>query len=327
MFTGSREQCRDRAANQSATYGPHLASRGQRRVRRSVGEPMDGVPMAGSGPTMARAAFRMPLAPHGSLPTLHLRAWHGIVIAALIVLSAWAAQAQGTAAGRPGVFVALARWTPLLLRGFVFNILISFFSMAIGTVLGGFLGIGLISLATSLRRGSWLLTEFFRNAPWLVLLFFVMFMLPFQINIAGFIVPLPDWIKAVFGLALPVMANVAEIVRGAVHSIPTGQWEAAESLGFSRRQQLWSIILPQCIKRMLPPWMNLYAILTMSTVLASIVGVNEVMTLASQVEAAEGGRTDLLAPLYGWILLWFFVYSYPIARLTLRLERRYAVKI
>jgi polar amino acid transport system permease protein len=73
--------------------------------------------------------------------------------------------------------------------------------------------------------------------------------------------------------------------------------------------------------------MNLYAILTMSTVLASIVGVNEVMTLAGQVEAAEGGRTDLLAPLYGWILLWFFIYSYPIARLTLRLERRYAVKI
>ena len=49
---------------------------------------------------------------------------------------------------------------------------------------------------------------------------------------------------------------------------------------------------------MLPPWMNLYAILTMATVLASIVGVTEVMTLASQVEAAEGGRTDLLTPLY-----------------------------
>ena len=73
--------------------------------------------------------------------------------------------------------------------------------------------------------------------------------------------------------------------------------------------------------------MNLYAILTMSTVLASIVGVNEVMTLAGQVEAAEGGRTDLLAPLYGWILLWFFLYSYPIARMTLWLERRYHVEI
>jgi polar amino acid transport system permease protein len=327
MFTGSRTQRRDRAGNRSGTDGRRHASRGQEQVREPVAEPIDGMPVSPAAPTMAETAFRMTVAHRSTLPTLRLSAWHGIVIAALIVLSAWAAEAQGTAAGRPGVFVALARWTPLLLRGFVFNILISFFSMAIGTVLGGFLGIGLISLASFVRRGSWLLTEFFRNAPWLVLLFFVMFMLPFQISIGGFAVPLPDWIKAVVGLALPVMANVAEIVRGAVRSIPTGQWEAAESLAFNRRQQLWSIILPQCIKRMLPPWMNLYAILTMSTVLASIVGVNEVMTLAGQVEAAEGGRTDLLAPLYGWILLWFFVYSYPIARLTLRLERRYAVKI
>lgn len=320
MITGPREERLDAAGRE-----PAIAARARRRG--STAQPGNPAPPGSAGPVMTETAFRMPAAYRGSLPTLRLSAWHGIVIAAVIVLSAWAAQAQGMAAGRPSVFAMLARWTPLLLRGFVFNLLISFFSMAIGTVLGGFLGVGLVSVASPLRRGSWLLTEFFRNAPWLVLLFFVMFMLPFQISIGGFVVPLPDWIKAVFGLALPVMANVAEIVRGAVRSIPTGQWEAAESLGFSRRQQLWSIILPQCIKRMLPPWMNLYAILTMSTVLASIVGVNEVMTLAGQVEAAEGGRTDLLAPLYGWILLWFFLYSYPIARLTLRLERRYAVKI
>jgi polar amino acid transport system permease protein len=73
---------------------------------------------------------------------------------------------------------------------------------------------------------------------------------------------------------------------------------------------------------MLPPWMNLYAILTTSTTLASIVGVDEVVTLAGQVLAAEGGRTDLLAPLYGYVLLMFFVYTYPIARATQWLERR-----
>ena len=271
--------------------------------------------------------FVMPDSYRATLPPLQLRAWHGLLLAAMVVFPAWIADAQGMAAGQSSVFAALARWTPLLLRGFVFNLAISFCSMGIGTVLGAFLGIGLISLLPPIRGGSWLLTQFFRNAPWLVLLFFAMFMLPFQIRIFGLTIPLPDWIKAVLGLSFPVMANVAEIVRGAVMSIPSGQWEAAESLGFSRRQQLWSIVLPQCIKRMLPPWMNLYAILTMSTVLASIVGVNEVMTLAGQVEAAEGGRTDLLAPLYAWILLWFFLYSYPIARLTLRLERRYAVRI
>jgi polar amino acid transport system permease protein len=117
---------------------------------------------------------------------------------------------------------------------------------------------------------------------------------------------------------------VAEITRGAVRSIPGGQWEASESLGFTRHQQIWQIIMPQCITRMIPPWMNLYAIVTMSTTLASIVGVEEVVTLAGQVQAAEGGRTDLLAPVYGYVLLMFFIYSYPIAAYTRRLERRYA---
>ena len=109
------------------------------------------------------------------------------------------------------------------------------------------------------------------------------------------------------------MANMAEIVRGAVQSIPTAQWEAARSLAFSRRQTLWKIILPQCIKRMLPPWMNWYAILTMATTLASIVGVSEVMTITGRITNAEG-RTDLLIPIYSYVLLWFFVYCYPISR-------------
>ena len=84
------------------------------------------------------------------------------------------------------------------------------------------------------------------------------------------------------------------------------------------------IILPQCIKRMLPPWMNLYAILTMATVLASIVGVSEVMTLTGEVLAPRTGPR-LLLPFYGYVLIWFFLYCYPIARWTVRLERKFAV--
>jgi polar amino acid transport system permease protein len=84
------------------------------------------------------------------------------------------------------------------------------------------------------------------------------------------------------------------------------------------------IIFPQCVKRMLPPWMNLYAILTMATVLASIVGVNEMMTLTQRALSAEN-RPGLLLSFYSYVLLWFFVYCYPIARWTVRLEARYAV--
>jgi polar amino acid transport system permease protein len=262
----------------------------------------------------------------GSLPAVRLAPWHGLVLAGIILFSAAAAHGATGGPIHASVLAILARWTPLLLRGFGMNILISFLSMAIGTVLGAFLGLGLISPATPLRSVSWAVTQFFRNAPWLVLLFFMIFLLPFKMHLGPVTLNLPGWLKAVIGLALPVMANVAEIVRGGVRSIPPGQWEAAESLGFSRRQQLWTIILPQSVKRMLPPWMNLYAILTTSTTLASIVGVNEVVTLAGQVLAAEGSRPALLAPIYAYILLMFFAYTYPIAWATQRLERRYQVR-
>jgi len=256
---------------------------------------------------------------------LRLKPWHGLVIAAFCILSSGVAYAAATPV-KASIFEVLLRWMPLLLKGFIFNLVISVCAMAVGTLVGTALGLGQISLHGSIKKTSWIITQFFRNSPWLVLLFFSMFLLPFEIRIGGFTIPLPDWMKAIFGLSLPVMANVSEIVRGAIASLPSGQWEAAESLAFSRTQVLWRIILPQCVKRMLPPWMNLYSILTMATVLASIVGVSEVMTLTGQALAAEGGRTDLLAPFYSFVLFLFFIYCYPIARWTVYLEKKFAVK-
>jgi polar amino acid transport system permease protein len=220
----------------------------------------------------------------------------------------------------------IVKWSPLLLRGFAFNILISLLAMLLGTVAGLGLGLALLSEFRPLARVNWFVTQFFRNAPWLVLLFFVMFLVPFQVTVFNTAIPLPDWVKATVGFALPVMANVAEVVRGAVRSIPSTQWEAAEALSFTRRQTMWLIMLPQCIKRMLPPWMNIYALVAMATVLASIVGVSEMLTLTAQVHAAEGGRPELFAPLYGFALLCFFLYSYPINLWTAHLERRFRLR-
>jgi polar amino acid transport system permease protein len=242
------------------------------------------------------------------------------------------AQIKLGGSGEP-IYQVVLKWAPLLvfgpsgeLGGFSLNLVVSFLAMAIGTVAGLVLGLGQISLFGPVRKLSWVATQFFRNSPWLVLLFFMMLLTPFQFKIFGMTVNFPGWIKATIGLSLPIMANVSEIVRGAVNSIPTGQWESAESLAFSRTQTLWRIILPQCIKRMIPPWMNWYAILTMATPLISIVGVNDAMTLAQDALASEG-RTDLLIPIYGFLLVLFFVYCYPIARWTIYLERKYAVKI
>ncbi|MEL7428455.1 MAG: amino acid ABC transporter permease [Pseudomonadota bacterium] len=257
-------------------------------------------------------------------PPFQIRLWHGLALFALVLFSSGMVYADD-AAGRESALSILLKWMPLLLTGFIFNIVISFCAMALGTLIGTALGLMQISLIPVVRSSSWFITQFFRNAPWLVLLFFAMFLLPFEFDLGFVVIPFPDWIKAIIGLSLPVMANVSEVVRGAIRSLPSGQWEAAESLAYTRQQTLWLIILPQCVKRMLPPWMNLYSILTMATVLASVVGVSEVMTLTGEALAAEGGRTDLLAPFYSFVLLIFFVYCYPIARYTVYLEKKFAV--
>ncbi len=257
-------------------------------------------------------------------PQLRLRGSHGAALLFLFLLGCGIAEAQAQP-GDPSILATIWKWTPLLLRGFLFNLAISAIAMTLGTIAGLFLGFAQVSMLPPVKRGAWLTTHFFRNAPWLVLLFYCMFLLPFQVTVFGVTIPIPDWTKATFGLALPVMANVSEIVRGAMQSIPTTQWEAAASLAFTRRQTLWMIIFPQCIRRMLPPWMNLYAILTMATVLASIVGVGEMMTLTQRALSAEN-RPGLLLAFYSYVLFWFFVYCFPIARWTVRLEARYAVK-
>ena len=248
-----------------------------------------------------------------------------IAVLALLIPSVAAAQSKFNLAD---AFEVLWRWLPFIVgSGFVMNLLISFFTMAIGTTAGVLLGLGQISLIAPLRKFCWFVTQLFRNSPWLVLLFIVMLTFPFEIEIGETIISIPDWMKAVFGLSLPIMANIAEIVRGAVQSVPTGQWEASESLAFSRRQTLWQIILPQCFKRMIPPWMNWYAILTMATPLVSLLGVEEIVTLSRQAMEAEDNHPELLIPFYGFALVIFFAYCYPIARWTLRLEERYSVKL
>lgn len=293
--------------------------------------------MLGGGSDMAvMKPFR--ITAHAPVEGLVLQMLNGrLALALLSVLLIWMlvgeARAQIMADADQTVLDTLIKWTPLILLGppgelggFVLNIIVSFLAMAIGTFMGIWLGLGQVSLLAPVRRASWVITQLFRNSPWLVLLFYFMLMLPFQIEIFGTVIPVEGWIKATFALSLPIMANISEIVRGSVQSIPSSQWESAESLAFSRFQTLWMIILPQCVKRMIPPWMNWYAILTMSTPLISILGVADGMSLTQDALAAEG-RSEYLIPMYLWLMFWFFIYCYPIARWTIYLERRFQVNI
>jgi polar amino acid transport system permease protein len=254
--------------------------------------------------------------------------WVGVIFAVAVV----SAQAA-TPAGLIGPMEAIFKWAPFILwgpegqlTGFALNLIISLFAMLFGTIAGVALGLMQISLLLPVRQGSWFVTQFFRNSPWLVLLFTIMLLFPFEIDLGFVVIPIPDWMKAVIGFSLPVMANISEVVRGAVISLPSGQWESAESLAFSRRQTLWMIILPQCFKRMIPPWINWYCILAMATPISSIMGVEESVTFTAQALNAEGDRPELIPAFYAFLLVIHFVYTYPIARWSIQLEKKFAVK-
>ncbi|GFM56997.1 amino acid ABC transporter permease [Pseudomonas capsici] len=249
-------------------------------------------------------------------------AWPRRHLLALILLAGAVAWLIFGAPDSP-VFLALIQWSPALATGFGQNILISLVAIGLGTVFGLLVGALGMSPFWLLRLPARIWIQIFRNAPWLVLIYFTTYVFPFEIRIGGTYLSFPDWVKVTIGLALPASANVAEIFRGAVASIPSTQWEAARSLAFTRGQIFTSIILPQCFKRMLPPWMNLYAVITMGTALASLVGVHDVIDTA-QIASNTVNQTGFTVIIYCSLLVLFFAYCYPISRLTQRLERRYA---
>lgn len=216
----------------------------------------------------------------------------------------------------------LVEWLPYLANGFAMNILITVLAMTIGTVFGVLLGILELAPYRLVRYPVVGYVQLFRNAPHLVLIFATTYIFPFEIVIAGNYLPFPDWVKAVIGLAIPASAYVAEITRGAIQSIATTQWEAAKGLGFSQSQALRWIILPQCVRRSLPSWMNLFASITMATALASLVGVHELLHAATDASTAVR-RLDFTIIAYIVVMAAFFLLCYPISRLTRRLERRF----
>lgn len=258
-------------------------------------------------------------------PSTFVNRRFGLYLALAFALSLVSASAQSAGSAQPGAIETLLLWLPLILKGFVLNLVMSVTAMALATVFGIGLGLMQISLLWPVRVPSRFVTHVLRNSPWLVILFVVMYMLPADIRMPGGTkVAIPDWLKAIVAFALPVMGSISEIVRGAVRSIPSGQWESAEGLAFTRGQTLRLIILPQCVRRAIPPWMNWYALLTLSTPMASIFSVHEAVSNAQAAMEAAGARPELLFPFYLFLLCLFFAYIYPIALWTRRLERKYA---
>jgi polar amino acid transport system permease protein len=121
--------------------------------------------------------------------------------------------------------------------------------------------------------------EVFRGTSALVQLFWLFFVLP----VLG--ITLEPLTVAILALGLNVGAYGAEVVRGAVASMPRGQWEATIALNMSRAQALRRIILPQAVVAMIPPWGNLFIELLKATALVSLITISDLAFKAQQMNA------------------------------------------
>jgi polar amino acid transport system permease protein len=190
-------------------------------------------------------------------------------------------------------------------------------STLIGVTLGTLLTIRFLPTRALIR----LYIEIWRGLPILVTIFIVYFALPAVSSALRF-----DAITAgAIALILWGSAQVAETTRGAVQSIPREQHEAASALGFGWVGRHAFVIMPQALRRLLPPLVGLLVNIIQNTTIVQIIGAPELLESAErQVERLTFEGEQHAIEIYGAIMVIFFCISFPLTRLSAYLERRLA---
>lgn len=125
------------------------------------------------------------------------------------------------------------------------------------------------------------------------------------------------FVATIIAFSINYAAYFAEIYRAGIESMPVGQYEAAKVLGFNKVQTFFKIILPQVIKRILPPVTNETITLVKDTSLAFVIAVTEMFTIAKQISAKEANVMPLMVA-----GLFYFVFNYVVAFVMERIEKK-----
>ena len=201
---------------------------------------------------------------------------------------------------------------PFLVKGAVYTVQVSVLAIVVGLVLGWMLGLIAVSGVRWLRAIAWGYVQFIRGTPLLVQIFLIYFGLPaLGINI-------PAYWSGVIALGLNSAGFQAEIVRAGIESIDRGQTEAARSIGMSGVQTLLVILVPQTIRRVIPPLTNELITLTKSSSLLSAIAVLE-LTHAGQAIIA---RTFAPFEIYAAVAVLYLILIAVLSRGSALLERR-----
>jgi len=206
-----------------------------------------------------------------------------------------------------------------LLKGLGVTLEISLFSALFSIPLGVLFGMFMRRKGMVSRVLSRLYLDFIRIMPQLVLLFIVYFgsARAFAVNFSG-------EVASVFVFVLWGTAEMGDLVRGAIDSIPGHQWESAKALGLSRGQTERYIILPQTVQRLIPLSMNLLTRMVKTTSLVVLIGVVEVLKVGQQIIDTNRFQYPTAAlPIYGVIFFLYFLVCWPISIAARKLEKKW----
>ena len=206
-----------------------------------------------------------------------------------------------------------------LLGGLWVALRVSLIAVAISIPLGLLLGVLMTRKNIVLRAVLRLYLEFIRIMPQMVLLFLVFFG---TTRALGW--DLSGEVSAIIVFSLWGTAEMGDLVRGALISIPRHQYESAEALGLSRVQTYYYIIIPQTLRRLLPLSINLITRMIKTTSLILMIGVVEVLKVAQQIiEANRSASPNAAFGIYLTVLLLYFLACWPISLLAGYLEKKW----
>ncbi|MBT2289093.1 amino acid ABC transporter permease [Paenibacillus albidus] len=200
-----------------------------------------------------------------------------------------------------------------LLDGLYVTLIVAFFSIILSFVIGCVVGVIRYARVPFLSPILFVLVELIRNLPLLLIIFFIRFALP-EVGIQMGLMA-----AAIAALTIFEAAMIAEIVRGGLTSIDKGQIEAARSSGLGSFQTLWHIVLPQGLRRMVPPLVSQFISLLKDTSLAVVISLPELMHHAGIV---IGHGYSYAIPTLLLVALIYFTVNFLLSLLSRRLESR-----
>lgn len=230
-------------------------------------------------------------------------------VASFILLSGW------EAIGLP--YVPTSVW-----GGVVVTLVVAFTGIVVSLPFGILLALGRRSQLPLVKLASIIFIEFWRGVPLITVLIMANTMLP--LFLPGNMSP-DKLLRPIVGVALFASAYMAEVVRGGLQAIPSGQVEGAQSLGLNYWQSTRLIVLPQALRIVIPGIVNTFIGLFKDTSLVSIVGIFDLMRTVEVSLADPKWATPVTASTgYAFAALFYFICCYGMSRYSMAIERRLA---